>query len=112
MLAVRLSLEGGGEGGEGVRAAWARLCARCMYVWISSTLASHVITTHPLTHRMHTCTRVHTATASFLGWLACALLTQRFPLGAVLILPASLIVAIPLFRRSGEEGGLLELAWS
>jgi hypothetical protein len=30
----------------------------------------------------------------------------------VLILPVSLLVAIGIFKHSGEEGGLLELAWS
>lgn len=58
---------------------------------------------------MHTAT---TATSSFIGWLVCAILTQRFQLGAVLILPVSLLVAISIFKHSGEEGGLLELAWS
>jgi hypothetical protein len=52
------------------------------------------------------------ATASFIGWLVCALLTQRCQLGAVLILPLSLLVGMYLFKHSGEEGSLLELAWS
>lgn len=53
-----------------------------------------------------------TATASFLGWLVCALITQKFQLGAVLVLPVSLAAGILLFPRSREEGSLLELVWS
>lgn len=53
-----------------------------------------------------------TATSSFVGWLACALITQEFPLGAVLILPVSLVAGIYIFPHSGEGGSLLELVWS
>lgn len=77
---------------------------------INNPSGMHVHTYHHLTPQY---TTPNPATSSFLGWLACALLTQRFPLGAIFILPASLLVAIYAFPRySGEEGSLLELAWS
>lgn len=52
------------------------------------------------------------ALASFIGWLVSALITQKFPLGAVLILPLSLAVGIHLFGKLKGEDGLLQLARS
>ena len=49
------------------------------------------------------------ALSSFIGWFVSALITQKFPLGAVLILPLSLAVGIHLLE--GEDG-LLQLARS
>jgi len=52
------------------------------------------------------------ASASFIGWLVSALITQKFPLGAVLILPLSLVMGIHLFGKLEGEDGLLQLARS
>lgn len=55
------------------------------------------------------------ALASFIGWSVCAFITQWFPLGALLIFPVSLLVAVHLFGRlEGEEGkeGPLKLIMS
>lgn len=52
------------------------------------------------------------ALASFTGWLVSALITQRFPWGAVLILPLSLVLGIYGFSKLEGEDGLLQLARS
>lgn len=52
------------------------------------------------------------ALASLIGWLISALLTHRFQLGAVLILPLSVMAGIYLFGKLEGEDGLLSLAWS
>ncbi|GAB5030831.1 Hypothetical protein NocV09_00401070 [Nannochloropsis oceanica] len=52
------------------------------------------------------------ALASFIGWLVSALITQKFSLGAVLILPLSLAMGIHLFGKLEGEDGLLQLARS
>lgn len=52
------------------------------------------------------------ASASFIGWLVSALITQKFSLGAVLILPLSLAMGIHLFGKLEGEDGLLQLARS
>lgn len=52
------------------------------------------------------------ALSSLLGWLVSAFITQKFPLGALMIFPMSLVVAVHMFGKLEGEDGLLELARS